>query len=199
MGDEHEASGTNTPEDRVLYLRWSPFDGVAHLVSPETIRMAEAADSEPYVTDFGDLRRSGDVNKLQERLEQYCDGAVEDYVVAIERSAGRNPAAADDLAARLVALDDVEFGGDNDFPSDETDFRPDWEIEEAPAEEWRGYSIIANAMSDDVPADIFDEFGVETNGDSPAFSGQIDSHVSADRLEAMIAALETRGFVIIRD
>ena len=198
MDNEQAAGSATTPDDRVLHLRWSPFDDVAHLVSPATINDAGAADDAPYLTDFGDLRRSGDIDELQNRLDRHCDGAVEDYVAAIERSAGRTPAA-DDLAARLEALDDVDFEGDDEMPSDATDFRPEWEIEEAPAEEWRGYNVIAKAMSDDVPEDIFNEFAVDSYGDSPVFSGRIDSHVDADRLEAMIAALEARGYVIIRD
>jgi hypothetical protein len=198
MDNEQDVADANTPEDRVLHVRWSPFDQVAHLVSPATISAADDADNAPYLTDFGDLRRSGDVNELQDRLERNCDGAVENYVAAIELSAGRTPAA-DDLAVRLKALDDVDFDGDDEFPSDATDFRPEWEIEEAPAEEWRGYNVIAKAMSDDVPKDIFNEFAADSYGDSPVFSGHIDSHVDADRLEAMIAALEARGYVIIRD
>jgi hypothetical protein len=198
-GGQYVYGGT-TPGDRVLHVRSSPFDSdVVHIVSSATISAAEAADSAPYLTDFGELRRSGDLSELADRPDRHYDGAsAENYVAAIERSAGTVPTT-DELNARLKAVEDVDFGGDDDFPSDDTDFRPEWEADEAPAEEWRGYSVIANAMSDDLPADIFKEFAIDSYGDSPGFSGKIDSHVDVDRLEPMIAALEARGYVVIRD
>ena len=83
-----EIDGGSTPEDRVLHVRSSPFDiNVFHIVSSATISAAEAADSAPYPTEFGELRRSGDLSDLEDRLDQNYDGAsAEQYIAAIERS-----------------------------------------------------------------------------------------------------------------
>ncbi len=71
--------------------------------------------------------------------------------------------------------------------------------DEAPAAEFRGYNIIAKAMSDDIPTDLFKEFCESVHGNSPLFSGHIDDRVEADRLPALIAALEARGYTVIND
>jgi hypothetical protein len=95
---------------------------------------------------------------------------------------------------------DDESGTLNDLnlPADSDDFRSSWEIEDAPSEEFRGYQIIARAMSNDIPADVFDTFAESRYGDSPAFSGHIDDVVESDRLEDLIAALEARGYKVIQ-
>ena len=194
---ENSPDGAAHPhEERVLHVYRSQFDDVAFVVSPATMRAAAAADNAPYLADFGDLRRSGDIDELTDRLDSALN--INDYIGAIERFAGRTPSGGD-LADRLKAVDDVEFDGDDNFPSDTTDFRSDDEIAEEPDQDFRGYEIIANATADDVPKDIFDEFGGDSYGDSPAFSGQIDSHVAADRLEAMSTALEARGYTVVRE
>ena len=72
-------------DGKVLYVRWSPFDNIAHIVSAATIAEADAADEQPVLVDFGDLRRSGDLDTLGERLEQHGYGTLADYVAAIER------------------------------------------------------------------------------------------------------------------
>ena len=72
-------------------------------------------------------------------------------------------------------------------------------LDDEPAPEFRGYNIIAKAMSNDIPADLFKEFCESAYGNSPAFSGHIDDHVEADRLPALVAALEARGYTVIDD
>ena len=200
------ADGTdNMP---VLHVVWSHFDDAAHIVSAQTIAAAEAADAAPMLVDFGDLRSDGGIDELRDRLANLFDVSVEEYVAAIEQSAGRQPVS-DDIAGRLAAVADVSFDGrtgdgsdsenGRDLPADDDDFRSDWEIEEAPAEEYRVYQIIAQAMSHDIPSDVFKEFAESHYGNSPAFSGHIDDNVSAADLDALIAALEARGYTVIRD
>lgn len=192
----------------MLHVVWSPFEPVAHVVSSETIAAATAADAAPVLVDFGYLRRMGGVDELADRLAGFGEASVEEYVTAIERSAGRAPTS-EDLAERLAAVADVSFDGlDADgfdpeggryLPADDDDFRTSWEIEEAPAEEYRGYELIATAMSNDIPPDVFEEFAESRYGDSPVFSGHIDDSVPAEQLDALIAVLETRGYTVIRE
>jgi hypothetical protein len=193
-------------DDKVLYVQWSPFDTVAHVVSGATIALAAAADDAPVLFDFGDLRRSGDLDELENQLDQLCCATAEEYVAAIERSAGREPASRD-MMERLAALDDVVFDGvpeEECDPSEGCDFLPadDTELlvpDDTPAPEFRSYDIIAKAMSGDIPSDIFEEFCQSTSGNSPAFSGHIDDRVDAERLPALVAALQARGYTVIED
>jgi hypothetical protein len=195
-------------DDRVLHVVWSPFEDVAHVVSAKTIAAAEAADETPALVDFGDLRRQGDLDEIGERLGKFGEGTVDEYVTAIEQSADRSRGSGD-LAERLASVADVPFGGvtEEEFvpengrslPADSTDFRSEWEIEEAPAEEYRGYQLIAQAMSRDIPSDVFEQFAESRHGNSPAFSGHIDDSVPADQLESLIAVLKARGYTVVRD
>ena len=193
-------------EAKVLHVNWSPFEAVAHVVSGATMALAAAADDAPVIIDFGDLRRSGDLSELADRLDQLCQGSVAEYVEAIERSAGREPESGD-MASRLADLDDVVFDG---VPEEECDpsegcvFLPAdddelGELDDEPAPEFRGYDIIAKAMSDDIPSDIFKEFCESVYGNSPAFSGHIDDRVEADRLPALVVALRARGYTVVDD
>ena len=85
------------------------------------------------------------------------------------------------------------------FPAMRPTFVRPWEAEVAPDEEFRGYDIIAKAMSNDIPRDLFDEFARSRSGDSPAFSGHIDDSVASERLDELIAALEARGYTVVRE
>ena len=196
-------------DGKVLYVRWSPFDNFAHIVSAATIAEADAADEQPVLVDFGDLRRSGDLDTLGERLEQHGYGTLADYVAAIERSEGVQSSGAD-LGARLAALNEVDFEGldgtepgldgeDCYLPADDVGFLNEWEAEEAPAEEFRGYVVIARAMSSDIPSDLFEEFCASLHGGSPGFDGHVNDHVDAVGLPALIAALEARGYTVVTE
>lgn len=201
--------GLARSDGKVLYVRWSPFDNIAHIVSAATIAEADAADEQPVLVDFGDLRRSGDLGTLGERLEQHGYGTTADYVAAIERSEGLQPAVAD-LGPRLAALNEVYFEGldgtepgldgeDCYLPADDKPFLTEWEAEEEPAEEFRGYVVIAHAMSSDIPSDLFEEFCGSSYGGSPGFDGHIDDHVDAVKLPALIIALEARGYTVVTE
>lgn len=204
--DRVDSTNPDQSAEKVLYVNWSPFEAVAHVVSGATMALAAAADDAPVIFDFGDLRRSGDLDQLSDRLDQLCQGTVDEYVEAIERSAGREPKG-DELVERLAALDDVVFdgvpeeecdpsGGCQFLPADDDEL---FELDDEPAPEFRGYAIIAKAMSDDIPIDIFKEFCESVYGNSPAFSGHIDDRVEAERLPALVAALESRGYTVVAD
>jgi len=190
-------------DDKVLYVWRDPFDGgVVHLVNANTIALAREADDAPV--DFGGLRLLGDLDELGDLLCRF-GVTLDEYVVGIEESAGRRPASGD-LATRLAALNDVDFEGveSGEFdPDDEDRFLPeddkilsDWN-EDAPDDEYRGYVVISQAMSSDIPSDIFEEFCSKTYGGSPAYDGHIDDRVLDDKLPALIAALEARGYTVI--
>jgi hypothetical protein len=192
--------------ERVLHVYWSLFEPVAHVVSAETMARAAAADAAPVIVDFGDLRRSGDTVELERQLDQVCQATLEEYVGAIERSDGRESHGGD-IRERLAALDEVVFEG---LPADQCDHSEGCDFlpadddalpvdDHEPAPEYRGYDIIAKAMSGDIPTDIFDEYCTSVDGDSPLFSGHIDDRVEADKLPALIAALEARGYTVIED
>jgi len=168
---------------------------------------ATAADAAPVLVDYGDLRQAGDLEELQRRLEQN-GGDIEEYLSALERISGVQPTTADPRE-RLAALADVTFDGVPDdwqdredfgfLPADDEDFRMSWEIEEAPDEDYRGYTIIATAMSSDIPSDIYEEFAVTVRSDTPVYSALIDEHVDRDRLGALVEALEARGYTVVQD
>lgn len=170
----------------------------SHIVSARTLAAARAAqeeaDATPYYLDFGELRRSGDLEMLADELERH-DLSLLDYVAAIERSAGR-AAAVTELGDRLAALGDVSFAGDDDSgaPSDSDRLRSESDLDEE-VEDHFGH-VLETSMSGDVPADLFDEFCVRQ---SPMFVDYEISYVEDERLDAMIAALEARGYTVIRD
>ena len=104
--DDEQPEPGQTPEGgaRALHV----VEGYAgfHLVTQETLDAAraaqDAADAAPYYEDFGDLRRSGDLEMLAERLENW-DLSLNDYVAAIEQAAGRTPTS-QDLGERLAGV-----------------------------------------------------------------------------------------------
>ena len=165
-------------------------------MSPETLAAASeaqsTADATPSYDDFGELRRSGELDLLRERLSDY-DLSLDAYMATIERSAGRVPAGPDPQE-RLAALDDVEFDGDDEAnaPSDSDDFgsETDDEVED------HYMHMIETAMCEDVPADILDAFDARI---TPMFVEYEMAAVEAERLDEMIAALEARSFTIVRE
>lgn len=194
--------------DMVLHVVWCPFEPVAHVVSAATIAQAAALDASPMIVDFGDLRRFGEIDVLEQRLEDNGEATLDEYVSAIEESAGQEPVGTT-LTERLANLVDVIFDGltEDEFDPDEgLRFIPGddddcgvFDPSEDPAEEFRGYELISKAMSNDIPPDLLAEFGSSTYGNSPAFSGHIDDRVEAERLDDLISALEARGYTVVRD
>ena len=184
------------PDAKVLHVV-AGYAGF-HLVTPETLAAASeaqsTADATPYYADFGELRRSGELDVLEERLNDY-DLSVEAYISVIERSAGRVPDG-DDLSERLAAVDDVDFDGDDEAnaPSDSDDFRASWEIENEVEDHYM--HTIEQGMCSDVPADILDAFDAWIH---PMFVEYETAAVEAERLDEMIEVLVARSFVVIRD
>lgn len=169
-----------------------------HIVSAETLarasRAQEEADAAPYYENFGDLRRSGDLAQLAERLEGW-DLSLDDYVSVIERAAER-PGSSADLADRLAAVADVDFAGDDDAnaPADHTDFRSEHERESEVEDVYM--SIIEGAMLGDVPEDVLQ---TSCRTQSPRFSDGPLSRVEPEQLDEMITALEARGYTVINE
>ena len=100
---------------------------------------------------------------------------------------------------RFAALVSVDFGGDDgdNTPSDDDDFRSQAERDSEVADENVFVHAISIAMADDVPADLIDEFG--TQDDSLMFVEYTITYVDEEHLEPMIAALEARGYTVVRD
>lgn len=196
MTDHFDLPTDDAASERVLHVV-SGYDGF-HLVSPQTLEAAIAAQAEyeaaPYYEDFGELRRAGQIGMLVERLESW-DISVDDYVAAIERSAGRTSGGLS-ISERLEAVGDVDFDGDDDAnaPDDTTNFRPDHEIENEVEDHFA--HTLETGMADDVPDDILQTFDAIHQ---PMFSTSPIASVQEDRLEEMIEALQWRGYTIVRD
>jgi len=195
-GEQPEAAQTPDGGARLLHA----VEGYAgfHLVTQETLDAArtaqDAADAAPYYDDFGDLRRSGDLEMLAERLETW-DLSLNDYIAAIEQAAERTPTSPN-LGERLADLNDVDFDGDDDAnaPSDSTNFRSEYELDNEVEDHFT--HTLETRMCEDVPADILNAFDAVQN---PMFVDYQIAFVPAERLDAMISALEARGFTVIRD
>lgn len=194
--------------ERVLHLVRSEWNGdVPYLVSSATLAEAEraTADNAPRPPmNFGDVRRSGDVDELEHLLSEYGGASPEHYVSAIERAAGRSPAAGD-VVTRLKALHDCKFDGDDtatdDYecvPGDDVDFREERIAWDEP--EVRYWDVIAGATARDLPSDLVAEYCINSYATgSPGSSGSfIDSSVDPQRLVDLVAQLEARGYTIHR-
>ena len=193
--DQSDVAQDRQPDGKVLHV--VAGDDGFHLVTAETLAAADEAqslaDASPYYEDFGELRRSGELGALAERLNHY-GLSLDAYMSAIERSAGRVPASSD-LGERLADLDDVDFDGDDkaNAPSDSDDFRAEWEIDNEVENLYM--HTIAQGMCEDVPADILDScYAFE----GPMFVDYETAAVEADRLDEMIRALEARAYIVIR-
>ena len=194
--------------ERVLHLVRSEWNGdVPYLVSSATLAEAERAtadDAPRPPMNFGDVRRSGDVDELEHLLSEYGGASPEHYVSAIERAAGRSPAAGD-VVTRLKALHDCKFDGDDtatdDYecvPGDDVDFREERIAWDEP--EVRYWDVIAGATARDLPSDLVAEYCINSYATgSPGSSGSfIDSSVDPQRLVDLVAQLEARGYTIHR-
>ena len=112
-------------DERVLHLIWSDWENVPYLVSPENLAAAERATADdaprPHM-NFGEVRRGGDIDELEDLLSWHGDASLEQYIAGIERAAGRPPGSGD-LFMRLRALDDFDFAGEDEATGDDVDFR----------------------------------------------------------------------------
>ena len=196
-----DVAGNDRSEPGVLYVvvdRWAE-DGV-YLVTAETVARAAEAAAQPGLPEtFGELRRAGDLDELETRISQFAD--LDAYVAAIERAAGRPPAS-DRLEERLAALVDVEFEGDE---SDPAGTMPSDAHETLDSEEWaldrpasRFWHVLAWATRSDVPRDLFRQFCEERDQGRPG-GDFLGYGVRNGALDALIAALEQRGYTVVRD
>lgn len=198
MDDYDQSVGARGREPGVRVLHVVEGHVRFHLVTPETLAAASeaqsTADATPRYENFGELRRSAELDILEERLGNY-DLNVEEYIAVIERSAGRVPASSD-LRERLAALDDIDFDGDDEAnaPSDADDFRSEYEIDNEVEDHYM--HTIEQGMCSDVPADVLDAFDAWI---TPMFVDDRMAAVEAERLDDMIEVLKGRSFVIIRD
>lgn len=185
----------------VLYVvsdRWA--EDAVYLVTADTVaRAAEVAAQPGPPATFGELRRADDIDELEKRISQFAD--VDEYVAAIERSAGRQRSS-DQLEARLAALVDVEFeGADSDsagyLPSDAARTLDDeeWAFDQPASRFWR---ILQSATRSDVPDDLFRQFCEERDQGRPG-GDFLGYGVRDGLLDALVAALEQRGHRVVRD
>jgi len=130
--DQQTVSSMTAGSAKVLYL--VALNSYYVFASAESIERAhaaqQAADDVAYFDNFGELRTSGNIEMLEDRLFAWDSNvSLDTYVEAIEKSVGRIPASAD-IAERLKAVSDVEFEDDcSDAPADSCDIRTTGDIE----------------------------------------------------------------------
>ena len=195
-------------DERVLHLVWSDWENVPYLVSPENLAAAERATADdaprPHM-NFGEVRRGGDIDELEDLLSWHGDASLEQYIAGIERAAGRPPGSGD-LFMRLRALDDFDFAGEDEatddydyLPSDDVDLGEEQIALDEP--EVRFWDVLAGATARDLPSDLAagyctDQYATDSPGSSGAF---INSSVDEDRLAELVAELEARGYTVLAD
>jgi len=188
----------------VLHVVWNTEDAdIAYVVSSASLAEAAAAEEPDWNAmdqNFGDVRRSGDLEELKRQLGYWVD--IESYLERIEESCGRQPASGD-LAARLQALNDVDYGGETvDVDGDEITFpgdgdELDFEGGDVTVEPyWR---VIYNAMNRDVPTDLRKAHCREREAGSMAWWGRLDTSIIPGHLDTLITELESRGYTVRRD
>lgn len=195
-------------DERVLHLIWSDWENVPYLVSSESLAAAERAtadDAPRPPMNFGDIRRSGDLDALEDLLVGYDFSSLEQYVAGIERAAGRLPGSGDP-GTRLKSLDDFVFEGEreatddyNYLPGDNEDFREEqiaWDESDV-----RFWGELAGATARDLPSDLAAEYCADQYATgSPVSSGAfINSSVDEDRLAELVVELEARGYTVVAD
>jgi len=201
------AGVSNHSDELVLHLIWSEWENMPCLVSPAALEAAQRAtahDAPHPPMNIGDVRRSGDLDQLEELLDGYYGVTLEQYAAAIEAAAGRS-AGGGDIAARLAALDDIDFGGvetatdeyDN-LPADDHDFREDQVAWDEPVV--RYWDVICQATPTSLPSDLAARYCSDHYATgSPGSSGDLmGSWVDPARLDELIAELEARGYVVHR-
>lgn len=184
---------------KTLFLFASEWYDGYHLVNQATIDSAgeaQEAQEAPGYENFGELRRSDDLDMLSDYLRDY-DVTLEEYAASIERAASM-PTVVGSIEERFAALISVDFGGDDgdNTPSDDDDFRSQAELDSEVSDENVFMHAISTAMADDVPADLIDEFGTS---DTPMFVEYTITYVDEEHLEPLIVALEARGYTVVRD
>lgn len=193
-------------DELVLHLIWTEWEGAPCLVSPATLDAAQraTADDAPHPPmNFGDVRRSADLDQLKELLEDHGNASLKQYVVGIESVAGQSGDG--DIATRLASLHGFDFRGDDTatddyeyLPGDDVDFREEQVAWDEP--EVRYWDVIARATSGDLPADLAAEYCSDYHATgSPGSSGAyIGSWVDAARLDELIVEIEARGYTVNR-
>ena len=199
------ASVSKRSDELVLHLIWSEWENMPCLVSPAALEAAQRAtadDAPRPPTNIGDVRRSGDLDHLEDLLDGYGGASMEQYAAAIEVAAGL-PVGGGDIAARLAALDDVDFAGvdaatdEYDYlPADDHDFREEQVAWDEP--EVRYWDVISQATPNSLPSDLAeryvpDHYATGSPGSSGALMG---SWVDPARLDELLAELEARGYVV---
>ena len=184
---------------KTLFLFGSEWYDGYHLVNQATIDSAgeaQEAQEAPGYENFGELRRSDDLDMLSDYLRDY-DVTLEEYAASIERAASM-PTFFGSIGDRFASLVSVDFSGDDDdnTPSDDDDFRSQDELDSEVADENVFMHAISTAMADDLPADLIDELGTQI---SPMFVEYTITYVDEEHLEPMIAALEARGYTVVRE
>ena len=200
-----DTSNMSEREDElVLHLIWSEWEGMPCLVSPailEEARRATAEDAPHPPTNIGDVRRSGDLDQLEDLLDGY-GASLEQYAAAIEMAAGL-PVGGGDIAARLAALDAVDFAGFDaetdeyeSLPADDHDFRDEQVAWGEP--EVRYWDVISQATPNSLPSDLAERYVSDHYATgSPCSSGAlIGSWADPARLDDLLAELEARGYVV---
>ena len=181
---------------KTLFLFASESCDGYHLVNQATIDSAGKAEEAPYYENFGELRKSGDLGMLSDYLRNY-DVTLDEYAASIERSASM-PTFVGSIGDRFNELMSVDFSGDDgdNTPGDGEGFRSQAELDDEVSEENVYAHAIQIGMADDVPADLIDEYGTS---DSPMFVEYTITYVDEEHLEPMIAALEARGYTVVRE
>lgn len=181
---------------KTLFLFASESCDGYHLVNQATIDSAGEAEEAPYYENFGELRKSGDLGMLSDYLRNY-DVTLDEYAASIERSASM-PTFVGSIGDRFNELMSVDFSGDDgdNTPGDGEGFRSQAELDDEVSEENVYAHAIEIGMADDVPADLIDEYGAS---DSPMFVEYTITYVDEEHLEPMIAALEARGYTVVRE
>ena len=199
------ASVSKRSDELVLHLIWTEWQNMPCLVSPAALEAAQRAtadDAPRPPTYIGDVRRSGDLDHLEELLDGYFGASLEQYAAAIAAAAGR-PAGGGDIAVRLAMLDDVDFAGVETatdeydrLPGDDYDVREDLVAWDEPVV--RYWDVISRATPTSLPSDLAERYSSDhyaTTG--PWSSGAlIGSWVDPARLDELLAELEARGYVV---
>lgn len=194
--DQQTVSSMTAGSAKVLYL--VALNSYYVFASAESIERAhaaqQAADDVAYFDNFGELRTSGNIEMLEDRLFAWDSSlSLDTYVDAIEKSVGRVPASAD-IAERLKAVSDVEFDGiDFDAPADSCDIRTTGDIENE-VEDYFGFTL-EQTIYNDVPEEVLAKFGAQ----GPTMFSEVDqTFIDHEHVEEMVVELEALGYTIIR-
>ena len=194
--DQQTDSSMTAGSTKVLYV--VALNSYYVFASAESIALAhaaqQAADEAACFDNFGELRTSGNIEMLADRLFAWDSSiSLETYVDAIEKSVGRIPASTD-IAERLKAVSDVEFEDDSsDAPADSCDIRTTEDIE-TEVEDYFGFTL-EQTIHNDVPEEVLAKFGAQ----GPTMFSEVDqTFIDHEHVEEMVVELEALGYTIIR-